>query len=228
MARRRPSQHYDQGASQRRRAFLPSASSPARQSTSISRCCFRSRPTRTSSRPICPVSKQAAAEGKDLSHIASVASFFVSRIDAAVDKRITRCWRWRPPRRARRCRRSLSPTAPRIGWFREGADRPDESRARSRRSPDRPRPRHDGGSPDVAGPRADARRRGPVSRSTAAVAAVPETPSPRHRARIRRCRSRRRGPGRRAGSPADVIGHSLAAAAPSGRRRSRPSRSGGS
>ena len=32
--------------------------------------------------------EQAAAEGKDLSHIASVASFFVSRIDAAVDKRI--------------------------------------------------------------------------------------------------------------------------------------------
>jgi transaldolase / glucose-6-phosphate isomerase len=32
--------------------------------------------------------EQAAAEGKDLSRIASVASFFVSRIDAAVDKRI--------------------------------------------------------------------------------------------------------------------------------------------
>jgi len=56
-----------------------------------------------------------AAKGQDISHIASVASFFVSRIDSLVTARLTQCSRPKPTRQRNRCSnrssaKSLSPT----------------------------------------------------------------------------------------------------------------------
>ena len=65
-----------------------SASLSPRASTSTSRCCSRSRSTRRWPRPISPAWKTALRGGKPIGRIASVASFFVSRIDTAVDKLI--------------------------------------------------------------------------------------------------------------------------------------------
>jgi transaldolase/glucose-6-phosphate isomerase len=57
----------------------PSAPSPPKASTSILLCCSRKASTNGPSKPM-------AANGGDVARIASVASFFVSRIDSAVDK----------------------------------------------------------------------------------------------------------------------------------------------
>ena len=115
MASGRPRQPHDQGAGDQGRACRRSASSSARASTSTSRCCSRSRSMKRSSKPIWRVSNIWSRSGGDPQQVASVASFFVSRIDVAVDKLIEEGSR-RPnePASARRwpacAARSRSPT----------------------------------------------------------------------------------------------------------------------
>ena len=81
-------QCHDQGAGHRRRPAGDPRSSSARASTSTSRCCSRSRSTSRSPKPIWPVSSSWSRRAATPPAIASVASFFVSRIDVAVDKLI--------------------------------------------------------------------------------------------------------------------------------------------
>ena len=87
---------------------------------STSRCCSRKRSIRRWSRPICAVSRSGRQPAATIDRIASVASFFVSRIDTAADKLIAeKIARSRRSRRSAALRRSTarspSPT-PRLAY----------------------------------------------------------------------------------------------------------------
>ncbi len=69
-------------------ASPPSAPSSPRGSTSTSPCSSPRAPTKPSPNPSSPASKPATPRVTSVADIASVASFFVSRIDAQIDKKI--------------------------------------------------------------------------------------------------------------------------------------------
>ena len=83
----RPAQSDGQGAGDAGRLARHPRSASAQGSTSTSHCCSRAACIRRWRKPTSTASK-CAPQGRGPRHIASVASFFVSRIDTMVDKEI--------------------------------------------------------------------------------------------------------------------------------------------
>ena len=84
----RSAERDDQGARHGGGRAAPSAAHRRRASTSTSRCSSPSTRIAASSTRTWPASRIACAAGKPIDRIASVASFFVSRVDTEVDKRL--------------------------------------------------------------------------------------------------------------------------------------------
>ena len=85
--RARPPEHDDQDPRHAGGRAARSSRRCTRGSTSTSRCCSPSRPTRRWPRPICAALERRQADGLPLD-VHSVASFFVSRVDTNIDRKL--------------------------------------------------------------------------------------------------------------------------------------------
>ena len=87
-ARGEPAEPDDQGARARRRAGRRSSACSPTASTSTSPCSFPSSTTARWPRPIMRALEARVRAGQPIDRLASVASFFVSRVDTETDRRI--------------------------------------------------------------------------------------------------------------------------------------------